>query len=98
MQWKHSDISEGVKFLFSTEPMSTDIQYIVISEVKNTTTTKVKFLEKQNTYHFLKSNDPEQSSRKPLIRVSGIPETSNENTADRIVDAFPQLTSLSSGI
>lgn len=78
--------------------MSTDIQYIVISEVKKTTQPPKSNFLRNRTHHFPKINEPEQSSRKPLIRVSGIPETSNENTADRIMDAFPQLTSLSSGI
>lgn len=46
---------------------------------------KINHLEEENRSLFFKLDDLEQYGRRPMVRVSGIPETPNENTTEKIV-------------
>lgn len=85
-------IAVAVKSLLSAElaTISTQIQDIVKAEVHKATQPlkeKVNVLEKQNKDLFQKVDELEQYGRRPLVRVAGIPETADENTSDKILEA-----------
>lgn len=85
-------IAVAVKSLLSVElaTISTQIQDIVKAEVHKATQPlkeKVNVLEKQNKDLFQKIDELEQYGRRPLVRVAGIPETADENTSDKILEA-----------
>ena len=46
---------------------------------------KINHLEEENRSLFFKLDDLEQYGRRPMVRVSGIPESPNENTTEKIV-------------
>ena len=46
---------------------------------------KINHLKEENRSLFFKLDDLEQYGRRPIVRVSGIPETPNENTTEKIV-------------